>query len=428
MSWYPDLPYNALLCRYNEIGTKGRNRGMFVTDLAHGLERAFRDLPPLEVQLEHGRILLRPKGRDSFSPTELALVRERAGTVAGLSSLSPAFVTEPDLESLGAVLVKYYPVVARAFRQAHPESVATYAMRARRVDKSFPRTVEEIERHFAEMLLPLTPEFQVDLTHPNVKVEVEVRQRVGLVCFERVAGAGGLPAGSGGRVLALLSGGIDSPVACYQMMRRGCQVDYLTFHSEPYTPPAYLTKVTGIARRLNDYQKRGRLASVNLVSAQKAIRDGCRMRFRTVLYRRMMLRVATALAPFFGAKALVTGDNLGQVASQTLENMSVINEAAGLMVLRPLLTFDKLATMALARDIATLELSQVECPDSCTVFAPDNPALYASLEEIQAEEARLDIPSLLQQCLGTCVIINPVSGAAHEYSALTRSNHAKDTE
>ena len=229
-------------------------------------------------------------------------------------------------------------------------------------------------------------------------------------------------------MLALLSGGIDSPVACYQMMRRGCQVDYLTFHSEPYTPPAYLTKVTGIARRLNDYQKRGRLASVNLVSAQKAIRDGCRMRFRTVLYRRMMLRVATALAPFFGAKALVTGDNLGQVASQTLENMSVINEAAGLMVLRPLLTFDKLATMALARDIATLELSQVECPDSCTVFAPDNPALYASLEEIQAEEARLDIPSLLQQCLETCVIINPVSGAAHEYSALTRSNHAKDTE
>ena len=246
----------------------------------------------------------------------------------------------------------------------------------------------------------------MDLETPRLAVELEIRKDRAFLCYERIDGPGGLPPGTGGSVLALLSGGIDSPVACYLMMKRGCLVDYVTFHSEPYTPPELILKVGRLAGQLNRFQFGGRLAAVNLVEAQKAIRDTCESRYRTILYRRFMVRIAAVLARVYGAKALVTGDNIGQVASQTLSNLAVVSAAAPTMILRPLLAFDKKDTMVLARHLGTLAESEHSVPDSCTVFAPADPATSAKFYRVEAQEARLDVMGLIHACLDATVQVD----------------------
>lgn len=415
-TWQPYLPYNALLCRYNEIATKGRNRHLFEEHLAEGLQRILGGLGQLDFRFPHGRIFALPKApKTVFTPADLDLLRQKARLVPGLVSVSPGFLLRPDLEEIDSAVRRHFPTVHTAFQACSPPLEPTYAMRTRRSDKSFPLTSEQLERRFAEMLLPERPELRIDLRQANLVMELEVRRHQAFLSFERIAGAGGLPPGTGGRVLALLSGGFDSPVACHQMMRRGCMVDFITFHSSPYTPPAYLTKVCALVRKLNECQRRGRLIAVNLLPAQLAIRDHCRSRHRTVLYRRFMLRIAALVAKDFEAMALVTGDNLGQVASQTLPNMAAINAATSTMVLRPLLTYDKLDTLALAEHIGTHAISVEPAPDSCTVFAPDDPATAVELKAILDDEAGLDIPALTKACLAGACVINANSMRQYDY-------------
>jgi len=190
-------------------------------------------------------------------------------------------------------------------------------------------------------------------------------------------------------------------------MKRGCTLDFVTFHSSPYTPPAALTKAAALAKILNRHQSPGRLVAVNLLPLQKAVRDRCTERFRTVLYRRSMFRIASAIAGVLGDRALATGENLGQVASQTLANLSVIGCATDMLVLRPVLTADKNDTVQLARRIGTFEVSSEPAPDSCTVFAPGNPATSAPLDIIRAQEHKLPLEALLEQCAALTVLIDP---------------------
>ncbi|MCK5803301.1 MAG: tRNA 4-thiouridine(8) synthase ThiI [Lentisphaeria bacterium] len=404
----PDLPYNAILCRYNEIATKGGNRLMFENLFVQAVLRVMAPVcRPLRVVRERGRIFFRLKERSAtFSPAELAEARRRLPWVAGLVSASPGFLTGPQLELIEQAVLTSFPAVYKALVETLPPSGRIpYAMRARRNYKKFPMTSKEIEIHFANLLLEQYPLLDVDLRTPQLRVGVEVRLDKAFVHYETIDGPGGLPAGSGGRVLALLSGGFDSPVACFEMMKRGCNVDYVTFHSEPYTPPALLAKVGALARILNRFQEAGRLVAVNLLPLQKAVRDICQERLRTVLYRRAMVRMATAIGRTFGAKALMTGDNIGQVASQTLENLHVVSAATDLMILRPLLTSNKVDIIRMATQIGTMEESREEVPDSCTVFAPSRPATAAALERILAEEARLDMDELLRECCrGTTIL------------------------
>ncbi len=412
------LPYNALICRYNEIGTKGRNRGKFEERLADGLRRALSPLGDIRILFEHGRLFVVPSEEGKvFSASDLELVRRRVPYVAGVASVSPGLLVEPTLEAIDAAMERHLSEIVRAFLEVHDTEPFTYAMQARRCDKSFPLTSAQLEIRYGEQVLKRWPQFHLDLTKAALRIELEVRFHQAFISIERIAGPGGLPGGSSGRVLALLSGGIDSPVACYQMMRRGCIVDFITFHSEPYTPPAYLTKICGIALHLNKIQKRGRLFATNLIEAQKAIRDTCKSKYRTVLYRRMMLRVASALATALETSALVTGDNLGQVASQTLANMAVIDNATSLLTLRPLLTFDKLDTVAIAQNIGTYPLSIENVPDSCSVFAPDDPATNAELVRVEEDERHLDIPALLAGCLKQTVLLNPLTMEQTDLSA-----------
>jgi len=418
--WQPLLRYNAVSCRYSEIGTKGHNRNFFVQRLCEALDRrlSYAFGRPRFIT-EKGRLFMFPEAQDSvLTELQLQALRKEIPELPGLSSVSPGWMMEPTMERLREYVSETFESVYASFAAAVPPEQRTYAMRVNRVDKSFPMRSEAIEREFAAKLLPAHPELRLDLNDPRLRLEVDLRRERIFVCYERIPGPGGLPTGSAGKVLAMLSGGFDSPVACYELMRRGCEVDFITFHSAPYTPPATVTKVCRLTCKLNEYQKRGRLVSVNLLPYQKAVRDFCTERFRTVLYRRAMLRLAAVVARYFGDLALASGDNLGQVASQTLENMGVINAASEYMILRPLLTFDKLDIMAVASKIGTASLSIEEVPDSCTVFAPRAPTTHATLDEVLAEEAKLDIRELVRECLRGTVIINPRTYAEHAFTEL----------
>ena len=403
------LGYNAVLCRYGEIGLKGGNRRDFEQRLTRNLEQHFRDVPGLLPGSERGRLFFTLAPGQHLGPDEVAELRRAVPRVFGLSSASPAFITEPRVEAMKTLIRRVFPLVCQELCARIPATQPVrYAMRCRRQNPDFPMSCQELEIQTADELLPAFPRLQVDLRNPDVLLRAEVRRERAFISFEDIPGPGGLPTGTGGRVTMLLSGGIDSPVACYQILKRGCTADFVTFHSHPYTPPATVRKVGRLAELLNRFQLReGVLFAVNLRESQKLIRDACDERFRTVLYRRLMMRIASRIAGRRGAGALVTGENLGQVASQTLANLTVIADAADREVLRPVLANDKQETVALARRIGSFEISREQTPDSCTVFAPRHPVTAARLERVREEEKRLDLDTMVLEALRTAVAVDP---------------------
>jgi thiamine biosynthesis protein ThiI len=416
----PDLQYDAILCRYNEIATKGKNRRAFERRLIRNLKHVLRPLGKFRVSDERGRIFLLPESGQGIGPAECEMLQEAIPRVFGLVSISPGFLLPPELSKIEEAVLQTFPRVYQSVAESLPEGTPIpYAMRARRNTKTFPMTSKELEIHFADQLVPQFPRLQIDLKNPRLRVEVEVRQDRAFVSYERIAGPGGLPNGSSERALALLSGGIDSPVACYKVMKRGCPLHFVTFHSAPYTPPGTVEKVARLVRVLNRYQQTGLFIAINLLPAQKMIRDQCAERFRTLLYRRMMTRLATIIARASQCQALVTGESIGQVASQTIPNLQITNESTSMLILRPLIGCDKEEAIRLARQIGTLDISDEPMPDSCTVFAPAHPSTGARLERLLEEESHLDIPELMRQCLDISAAVDPLTLAERPLKELS---------
>ena len=271
---------------------------------------------------------------------------------------------------------------------------------AKRSDKRFPFSSPELARRVADLILaPYVERVTVDLDDAEISIGVTVRDDRAYVFAERRAGAGGLPVGSLGHAVCLLSGGIDSPVAAYLSMKRGLAVAFLSFHSYPYLGESSKRKLERIVRALARYQPRNRLYFVPFTPIQVAIRDAAPTGYRTILYRRMMQRIAGRVAVLERAGAVVTGESLGQVASQTLENLTCIEAASELPVLRPLITFDKSETIALARRIGTLAISSEPEPDCCTVFQPARPVIRGSLKLCDAAESALDLEGLIDAAM-----------------------------
>ena len=381
--------FNAIICRYHEIATKGNNRNMFEQKMMDNLRHLLRRVEGIQVKKVRGRIWVQHREMAPFSDADMAEIHVRMKAAFGLESYSPSIMTPPDIEALKntvrATAAPYFE------EQWQKHKCVSFRIRASRSDKQFPLRSKEIEIELAtvigEMFDP--DRLEIDLEEAMVTVGCEVRREFAEVFYASYRCPGGLPVGSNSPVLALLSGGIDSPVACYLMMKRGCPVDYVTFHSAPYTPPETSDKVKKMAALLNEFQRPGKLFSCNLAEIQKLIRDNCRPDYRTVLYRRMMLRIATKIAARNGNRALLTGDSVGQVASQTIVNMVAIGAATNMLVLRPLVGTDKNETIRMAREIGTLELSNLQVPDSCTVFAPPSPATAAPLFRVEKEEELL---------------------------------------
>ncbi len=398
--------YNAVICRYHEIATKGNNRNMFENQLVENLRYLLRGVADLKIAKVRGRIWVSRKDKQVFTGDELSAIKKQLGYAFGIESFSPVIMGPSNIEFLRDTVKRYAGGFFEAAFAKHDK--VAFAVRARRSDKHFPMTSKDIEIDIAEIIdgnFNRNDGLYVNLTEPEITVFCEVRDEFSFVYFEQAKGPGGLPVGSNPPVLALLSGGIDSPVACNMLMKRGCRVHYVTFHSDPYTPPETCEKVRKMADSLNQWQRPGKLFLCNLAEIQKAIRDNCNARYRTVLYRRMMFRIAEKLMDRCGAKALVTGESVGQVASQTIVNLGTTNSAVSALVLRPLIGMDKSEAIDIARRIGTFELSSWQVPDSCTVFAPDQPATSVPLDKALFEEEQLgDYDAMLNEIVENCEV------------------------
>jgi tRNA uracil 4-sulfurtransferase len=396
--------YNAIICRYHEIAIKGNNRNMFEKQMVTNLRYLLRDIDNLKVAKIRGRIWVQHRESIEFNEQELEIIKAQLPKAFGLETFSPVIMCRPDIDELKQTVINSCKTVFdKAFSK---NKIVTFRVRARRSDKNFPLSSKAIEIALAETPGAYYKEDQlrVNLDSADVTIGCEVRNEFAFIFYDSYRGPGGLPVGSNSPVLALLSGGIDSPVACYMLMKRGSRVDYLTFHSAPYTPDETIDKVKRVTALINQFQKPGILHICNLAPIQKAIRDKCRPEMRTVLYRRMMLRISETVARKNHRFALLTGEAVGQVASQTVINMSTINAATDMLVLRPLVGMDKNEVIQIARNIGTFDTCAEQVPDSCTVFAPSSPATRASLEYALTEEEKLgDFQPIIDQIVADIV-------------------------
>jgi thiamine biosynthesis protein ThiI len=379
---------HSIVVHYKELALKGRNRPWFVQMLVRNLRVALKGLHVTSVRSVMGRIEI-----DLGDAASWEAARERVKYVFGIANFSHAARGPHDFRQLADAILA-------DLGERHP---AAFRVSARRADKRIPYTSPQIEREVGGLIKQATG-WKVDLDDADLAIHLEMLPDHAFYFFGKEPGAGGLPTGTGGRLACLLSGGIDSPVAAYRMMRRGCQVIFIHFHSYPILSRASQEKVREIVTLLTKYQQHSRLALVPFGELQQQVVLAVPPEFRVVIYRRLMLRIAEQLARRWRARALVTGEVVGQVASQTLENMTTIAEASGLEILRPLVGMDKDEISDQAAAIGTLSISNIPDQDCCTLFTPRNPATRARLDEVQRAEAALPIDEMV----ATAVAATPI--------------------
>jgi thiamine biosynthesis protein ThiI len=374
---------NRVIVHYHEIALKRGNRPDFVRRLVDNVGRALRRTGVKRVRPVPGRIVV------ALTPhADWPEISRRLQRVFGVANYSLSWRAERDIDAITATVLQ--AIDGRHF--------ATFAVRARRADKSFHLPSPEINR-IVGSAVEARSHAAVDLDTPELTITIEVVPHEAFIALERLPGPGGLPVGSSGTVLALLSGGIDSPVAAWRMMRRGCDVAFIHFHGAPYQDRTSRDKVADLVQVLTPYQFRSRLHVVAFGEIQRQIVAQVPRPYRVVLYRRMMLRIAEAVATTIGASALVTGESLGQVASQTLSNLTVTEEATVLPVLRPLIGMDKAEISAQAQRIGTFDISIQPDQDCCQLFVPRHPATRSTLGDIHVAERALDIPAMVRMAL-----------------------------
>ena len=374
---------DSVLIRYHEIALKKGNRPYFIELLKRNLVSSVKDLGIKEIRSLPARVLLTFKG-----DYDSRVLIERISAVFGVANFSLVERTPRDFDALRA----------RILESLDGSRFSSFRIETQRGDKTFALKSPEINRQLGAAVKEQSGA-RVDLTNAELTVTVEILPRDAFFGFNKIAGAGGLPVGASGRVVALISGGIDSPVGAYRMMQRGCRLIFVHFHSAPYLDQTSQEKVRQLVRELTRRQFQSRLYLVPFGEIQRQIVAAVARPLRVVLYRRMMLRIAEQVARREKCQALITGESLAQVASQTLENMAVIEQAAQLPILRPLVGMDKQEIIDQARRIGTYEISSIPDQDCCQLFVPKHPATKARLADVQEDESRLDVEELIR--LGT---------------------------
>jgi thiamine biosynthesis protein ThiI len=376
----------CVLVHYHELALKGRNRPYFEQRLVKNLRTLLRDLGVRQVEALPGRIRIALPDDTSWDVVKARLSRVFGVTHFSLAHSVPLTISVPDIDALKVAVGK--AVAARSFD--------TFRVSTKRADKRFPLTSMDVDREVGAHLCGVTGK-RVSLRVPDLTVHIELLTKEAFYSLQKEPGPGGLPVGISGKVACCISGGIDSPVAAYRMMKRGCQTVFVHFHGRPYVSRASEEKVREIVQHLTQYQQCSRLYLVPFGDIQRQIVLGAQAAYRIVLYRRMMMRIAEELARREGCWALVTGDSLGQVASQTPENLSVVEEAVTLPLLRPLIGMDKIEITEQAQRIGTFETSIEPDQDCCRLFVPPHPSTRTNLDYIRKVERALDPGALLKQ-------------------------------
>lgn len=394
------VKYDTVLIRFGELSTKGKNRKDFIRRLDRNIRHILRDFTDLEYRRTHDRIYIRLKDED---PEEIS---SRLKKVFGISSFSFTEKTDADIEAIKDACL----------RIARETDKKTFKIAAKRHDKTFPMISDEINRAVAGRILQNT-DLKVDVHHPELLIRIEVHADAAYITSDKIPGAGGYPTGINGKALLMLSGGIDSPVAAYEIMKRGIEVEAVHFSSPPYTSEAAKQKVLDLARMVSVYQGRMKVHILNFTETQLAIYKTAGDPYAVTLMRRMMFRLAERTAQRNGCLVLGTGESVGQVASQTLESMVCINDVVHMPVIRPLVCYDKVEIIDLARRIGTYETSILPYEDCCTIFDPKNPVTKPSIEKAEHYESMFDYETMLETCLAgeEVITVRPEDSSTEDF-------------
>jgi len=395
---------SSIVVHYQEIALKGKNRPWFLGRLVRHLREAVSDLDVPTVRAVTGRIEM------VLGPTAVAAeVADRIRHTFGVANFSVARKVPLDLEAIASAILE----------DLGDRTCASFRVSARRADKRFPLSSPQVEREIGGRI-KAAKGWKVDLDDPELDIRVELLTHEAFYFFDKERGAGGLPTGTAGRVVCLLSGGIDSPVAAHRMMKRGCTVTFVHFHSYPILSRASIEKARELAALLTKWQHRSRLYLVPFGEIQQQVVLSVPAPMRVVIYRRLMMRIAERIAKARHAQALVTGDVVGQVASQTLENLAVVGSVVTLPIFRPLIGMDKEEITAQAQALGTYPISIIPDQDCCTLFILRNPLTRARRDDIERAEAGLPIDELVEQAVKEATVedftfpaIAPVVGSVH---------------
>lgn len=377
----------SIVVHYQEIALKGNNRPWFVSRLARNMREATSDLGVKEVRVLMGRIEV------VLGDADWGAVRDRLGRVFGIANFAEAGRAPLDVDAIAAAIL----------RDLGDRQTKTFRVSARRADKRFPLSSPEIEREVGGRIKEAKG-WTVNLSNPEFTIHVETLTSEAFYYFGKERGAGGMPVGTSGKVVCLMSGGIDSPVAAWRLMRRGCRVLLVHFHSYPILSRASQEKTRELAKLLATYQYHSRLFLVPFGEVQQQVVLAVAPPLRVVIYRRLMMRIAEAIARRAKAQALVTGEVVGQVASQTLENLASINSVVSMPVLRPLVAMDKDEITAEAQRLGTYPISIIPDQDCCTLFTPRHPATKARWADVERAESTLPIAHIVEQALAAAVV------------------------
>ena len=400
-----------ILIRYGELSTKGRNKKMFTQKLASNIKKALVDFPQVKVIPDYDFMYL-----DLHEAPEEAVI-EKVKPIFGIQSISPVYIVEKNME----VAKK---VVLDLLSQEDLEG-KTFKIMTRRSDHTFEMDTNQINLFLGDAVLEAFPDIKVQLKQPDITVRIDVRREHLMVSLKTIQGAGGLPVGTSGRVMLMLSGGIDSPVAGYLAMKRGMEIQCVHFASPPYTSPQALEKTKLLAAKIARFGGSIQFLTVPFSRIQEEIKKSVPEAYLMTIMRRFMLRITDQLRENARALAIANGESVGQVASQTLDSMMAINDVTNTPIIRPVATMDKLDIIKVAEEIDTFELSIQPFEDCCTVFAPPSPKTKPKLEKARQYEARLDVEGLIKEAVEGTVIeeitanyTTPVETASQEIDDL----------
>ncbi len=378
-----------LLCKYGEIVLKGANRKYFEDMLCREMKKRAANYGAFDIYRAQSTIYIEPK--DEFA--DMDGMFEAAQKVFGIVAISRAAVCEKNMESISKTVAEYVPQFL--------DGKKTFKVEAKRSDKAFPLDSMEISREIGGVVLDNCHRIKVDVHNPDIIVKVEVREYGAYVSAGQFKGAGGMPIGTNGRGLLLLSGGIDSPVAGYMLAKRGVRIDALHFESFPYTSERARKKVLELAKIVSEYSGEMYVHIVSLTHIQEELVKNCEEDYFTLLLRRYMMTIAEKVAKDKGCSALITGESLGQVASQTMQAIGVTDAAVNIPVFRPCIGMDKEEIVTIARKIGTFETSIQPYEDCCTVFTPKHPRTKPELEKVLVQENKVDFSALVEEAMGT---------------------------
>lgn len=390
---------HIFIVRCGEVALKGMNKPYFERMLLERIKKLLKKFDGVKAYRHEGLIFVRADKTLNPGPEGKQAILKEIGKVFGVASISPAMECESTMEDIGQAAVKYM------LEAIEERGIKTFKVEAKRADKNFPVKSPDISRQIGAAVLKGCKILKVDVHNPDLKLFVDVRHDKSYVYQDKIPGFGGLPLGTNGKGMSLLSGGIDSPVSTWMMAKRGMMIEAVHFHSYPYTSQRAREKVEELASLVATYCGRFRMHVINLLPIQEQIVQNCPEEETTILVRRFMMRIAQRLAEDNGCSMLITGENLGQVASQTAEALVVTDASVSMPVMRPLIGLDKTDIMDLAKEIGTYDKSIEPYEDCCTVFLPKHPATKPKLERILVSESKLDCEGLISDAIAKDEIV-----------------------